>query len=69
VSEEKEFRVTASTTITATFVVYAESEEDAKDEVESAVLLGAHAFDYSVSVSDAEEVGDTGWQVEDIAVK
>jgi len=64
-SEEKEFHVTATTTIVATFLVYAESEEEAQEIVADAAPTGPHAFDYTVN--DAIEVSDDGWDVATVA--
>jgi len=64
--EEQEFTVTATTTITAVFTVYAESEDDARDQVEDALVVGDHAFDFNVDVPNASEVSDDGWDVLDV---
>jgi len=67
--EEKEFTVTASTNITATFTVYAEDEDDARDQVENALVTGKHNFDFGVDVPQGESVEDDGWSVSDVAEK
>jgi len=63
---DKQFRVKATTTITATFEVWAEDEESAKFDVEDAIVIGPHAFDFGVEVSDASDVEDSGWMVFDV---
>ena len=67
--EEKEYRITATTTVTAVFTVYAESEEDAKDQVELAAVTGNHAFDFALQSPDAVEIRDDGWDVSEVAEK
>jgi len=64
--EERGFKVTASTTITATFIVYAESEEDAHDLVSEALVVHKHAFDYNVEVPNAAQASDDGWDVHEV---
>src|SRR5262245_1272073 len=54
---EREFNVTATTTITATFLVYAEDEDDAREQVADALPIGG--FDFGVNV-DAMEADDSG---------
>jgi hypothetical protein len=63
---DKQFKVTATTTIQATFEVWAEDEESAKFDVEDALVTGQHAFEFGVDVNDATNVSDTGWDVSDV---
>jgi hypothetical protein len=63
---DKQFKVTATTTITATFEAWAEDEESAKFDVENALVTGEHNFDFGVDVNDAINVSDTGWDVSDV---
>lgn len=61
---EREFKVTATTTVTAQFRVYAESEDDARDAVAEANPEGS--FDFAVRVPDGEEIDIEGWDVLDV---
>ena len=63
--EEKEFIVVAVATITSTFTVYAESEEDAKDLVTDGDPT--EGFDYRIE--DADETKSDGWDVVDVKEK
>lgn len=62
--EEHVFKVIASRTVEATFEVYAEDEDDARDQVENP----PHMM-YDVSVSDAMSVIMDEWDVTDIEEK
>lgn len=62
--EEHVFTVVATKTITATFEVYAEDEEDARDQVETP----AH-MTFEVAVSDAMKVEQDDWDVSSIEEK
>jgi hypothetical protein len=59
-NEEHQFKVIATKTITATFDVYAEDEDEARDEIEMAV----HGYD--VIVSDAVDLVEDEWDVSTI---
>jgi len=61
VEEEHEYRVTATTTVTATFTVWAETPEEASELVAEAQVNGTHAFDYRVDVPDALTVEADDW--------
>lgn len=60
--DERQFRVVAAKTVTATFNVYAEDEDDARFQVENAV-----GMDYEVDVSDALNVSHDEWDVSDVS--
>lgn len=62
-AEDKEFKVTATVTITATFDVLADDEEDAKFKVEDALVTGNHNVEFGVEVDDGYDVRDGGWDV------
>jgi hypothetical protein len=64
--DEREFIVQASATIDASFTVWAEDEDDARSQVENAVVTGKHAFDFSVRVDDAIKLNINGWDVLDV---
>ena len=66
IDKEREFLVAAVTTVTATFMVFAEDEEDAKEQVESALVTGPHSFDFNIDVPNAQDVRDEGWDVTDV---
>jgi len=67
--EEKEWQVTASTTLTATFLVWAETEEEARELVTDALVAGRHAMDYRVEVPDAIHVDADDWDAHTVVGK
>jgi len=68
-NDEHEYRVTATTTVTATFTVWAESEQDATDLVSEANVTGQYAFDYRIDVPDADHVDAEAWDAHTVTAK
>ena len=67
--EEREFKIVATTTVTATFSVWAESEDEARDLVNEAQVTGRHAFDYRIDVPDATHVDADDWDVSTVEAR
>jgi hypothetical protein len=63
--EDKVFTVVATKTITGTFEVYADDEDDARFQVENP----ADSFTFGVTVSDAMNVTEDEWDVSTIEEK
>lgn len=62
IEEDRVFRVVATKSITATFKVYADDEDDARFQVENPV----DSYSFGVDVNDAEHVSEDEWDVSTI---
>jgi len=59
---EREWRVTASQTVTAEFIVWAEDEDEAREQI-----VDAWGSDFELSCSDASKLDADGWDVTDVS--
>jgi hypothetical protein len=62
--DPREFTVVATKTVTATFSVYADDEDDARFQVEN-----ASGSDYAVDCSDALKFTQEDWDASDVTEK
>jgi hypothetical protein len=62
--DQREFTVVATKTVTATFSVYADDDDDARFQIENAV-----GTDWAVDCSDALKFTQEDWDVSDVTGK